>query len=500
MKAILYICLLLPFVSSAQLQLAKPFSNNMVLQRGQPIHIWGKGYPGKSVTVKFGGVLKSIVVKQDSSWGVYYNKMKASVLQHQLLVKSDGESISLTNIVIGDIWLCIGQSNMQFSLKEEMHYKEEIQSSTIDGLRFYNPSFIGKGVFNKAFTDSMIQRLTINDFYNKVSWQKSDSLSARDMTAIGYYFGKQLLQETGVPIGLIHLAIGGCPIETFISKDALMNSKQFSSKVNGNWLTNNQLPVWIKERGVQNVGGNDKVISDELGPNHGYKPSFAFEAGIQPLVPLPIKGVLWYQGESNAQELDRVMEYAALQKLMIEDYRKLWKNENLPFYWVQLSSIDSISYKSQLWPLFRDEQRKLLSIVKNGGMAVCSDIGAKNNVHPTNKKLVGERLANWALVQDYKKEILPSGPLPLKAVYNRNEIVISFLYSGEQLSTNDSMSVRGFSIDEVHEVGATIKGNKIIIPVTKKPDYIYYGWKPYTDANLINSERLPASTFKIKVK
>ena len=500
MKAILYICLLLPFVSSAQLQLAKPFSNNMVLQRGQPIHIWGKGYPGKSVTVKFGGVLKSIVVKQDSSWGVYYNKMKASVLQHQLLVKSDGESISLTNIVIGDIWLCIGQSNMQFSLKEEMHYKEEIQSSTIDGLRFYNPSFIGKGVFNKAFTDSMIQRLTINDFYNKVSWQKSDSLSARDMTAIGYYFGKQLLQETGVPIGLIHLAIGGCPIETFISKDALMNSKQFSSKVNGNWLTNNQLPVWIKERGVQNVGGNDKVISDELGPNHGYKPSFAFEAGIQPLVPLPIKGVLWYQGESNAQELDRVMEYAALQKLMIEDYRKLWKNENLPFYCVQLSSIDSISYKSQLWPLFRDEQRKLLSIVKNGGMAVCSDIGAKNNVHPTNKKLVGERLANWALVQDYKKEILPSGPLPLKAVYNRNEIVISFLYSGEQLSTNDSMSVRGFSIDEVHEVGATIKGNKIIIPVTKKPDYIYYGWKPYTDANLINSERLPASTFKIKVK
>ena len=490
----------MPIIAAAQLQLAKPFSDNMVLQREQPIHFWGKGYPGKTVTVKFGDVLKSLVVKQDSSWGVYFNKMKASVLPQQLLVKSDGESILLSNIVIGDIWLCIGQSNMQFSLKEEMHYKEEIQSSTINGLRFYNPSFIGKGVFNKSFTDSMVQRLNIRDFYGNTSWQNSDSISARDMTAVGYYFGKQLVKETGVPIGLIHLAIGGAPIESFISEKALLKSKQFAGKLNGNWLMNNELPIWIRERGQQNIGGLNTVAGDQSGPNHGYKPGFAFAAGIQPLAPMPIKGILWYQGESNAQEMERVMEYAALQKLMIEDYRKLWKTENLPFYWVQLSSIDSVSYKSQLWPLFRDEQRKLLSIVKNGGMAVCSDIGAKNNVHPTNKKLVGERLARWALVQEYKKDIIPSGPLPLKAVYNKNEIVISFLYSGEQLSTHDSMSVRGFSIDEVHEVGATIKGNKIIIPVAKKPDYIYYGWKPYTDANLINSEKLPASTFKIKVK
>lgn len=500
MKQIVFIFLCLPIIASAQLKLAKPFSSNMVLQREQPIHFWGKGLPGENVLVEFGGATKSIVVKQDSSWGLYFNKLKASGLPLNLIVKSAGQSIVLSNILIGDIWLCIGQSNMQFSLKEEIHYRDEIKRTELAGLRFYNPSFIGKGVFNKAFTDSMIQRLTINEFYENVSWQESDSLSARDMTAVGYYFGKQLLQETGVPIGLVHLAIGGCPIETFISKDAFMNSKQFSSKVNGNWLTNTQLPVWIKERGVQNVGGIDKVRSDELGPNHGYKPGFAFEAGIQPLVPLPIKGVLWYQGESNAQEIDRVMEYTALQKLMIEDYRKLWRKDNLPFYWVQLSSIDSVNYKSQLWPLFRDEQRKLLSLVKNGGMAVCSDIGAKSNVHPTNKKFVGERLARWALLQEYKKELLPSGPLPLSAIYENNKIVIHFKYAGTQLSTSDSLALRGFSINGVDEVNAVINKNRVIIQVQQKPEFIYYGWKPYTIANLVNGESLPASTFKIKVQ
>lgn len=500
MKSFLLLLLIAPLLASAQLKLAKPFSSNMVLQRDQPIHFWGKGKPGEKLVLLFAGKSITVIIKPDSSWSVTLRKMKASVIPQKAIIKSGAETLTLDNILIGDIWLCIGQSNMQFSLREEMHYKTELKDTKQSSLRFYNPSFIGKGIFSQPFSDSMIQRLTIDQFYSDVSWQESDSLSAPGMTAIGYYFGKQMLQETGVPVGLIHLAIGGCPIETFISKSSLMQSPRFASKLEGNWLTNNQLPVWIRERGMQNVGGKTKVLSDEWGPAHGYKPGFAFEAGIQPIIPLPIKGVLWYQGESNAQELERVIEYGDLQELMMNDYRKQWHQPSLPFYWVQLSSIDTLNYKSQLWPVFRDEQRKLLSAGSNYGMAVCSDIGAKNNVHPTNKKWVAERLARWALFQLEKKAVLPSGPLPIAATYKNGKVLLQFQYTGSKLMTSDSLSLRGFSTDSEAAPVAIIEKDKVLISVKQKPVFITYAWKPFTDGNLVNKDMLPASTFKIYVR
>lgn len=306
------------------------------------------------------------------------------------------------------------------------------------------------------------------------------------------------MQHENIPIGLINLAIGGCPIETFINVDALKESNEFSDKINGNWLTNDALPVWIRERGKQNVG--DVKQADPSGPNHGYKPGFAFKTGIQPIINLPIKGIIWYQGESNAQEIERVNEYADLQKLMIKDYRAKWHQPQMPFYWVQLSSIDTAKYKSQLWPQFRDEQRKLLKMIQYGGMAVCSDIGFKNNVHPTNKKAVGERLARWALNKTYGENIIPSGPLPLNAKYENGKISITFQCTGNSLKTSDEKAPRGFSLDGVNETNAIIVDKEIIIETNKKPEFVYYGWKPFTDANLVNAELLPASTFKLKVQ
>jgi sialate O-acetylesterase len=140
---------------------------------------------------------------------------------------------------------------------------------------------------------------------------------------------------------------------------------------------------------------------DPSGPDHAFKPGFAFDAGIRSLKDLPIKGVIWYQGESNAQETERVQEYAALQELLVRDLRMNWNEPVLPFYYVQLSSIDSIKYRSQLWPQFRDEQRKFMAMIPHSGMAVSHDHGALNDVHPRNKKIIGERLSRWALKNDY---------------------------------------------------------------------------------------------------
>lgn len=491
--------LLLPFFTNAQLQVAKIFSDNMVLQREQPVHIWGKGTPGKNVEVFFTNEKRNTTVKNDSTWIVEFVKQKANATGRSIIIKSGDEKTELKNILVGDIWLCIGQSNMEWPMVKEMHYKEELPNSLQPLLRLYNPTYAGKNTFNVPFTDSIVQNLTAKNFY-KGQWQTCDSNSFKLMSALGYYFGKKIVSEMNVPVGLINISIGGAPLETFISTNTLKNNPQLSKKINGNWLTNEALPVWARERGKQNVGGLKNVPNDEYGNNHAFKPGFAYESGIAPIFNLPIKGVLCYQGESNAQEIERVNEYAALSAVMIEDYRVKWKQPQLPFYYVQLSSIDTLKYKGHLWPQFRDEQRKMLKLIPNSGMAVCSDIGFKNDVHPTNKKDVGERLARWALNKTYHTNIIPSGPLPLQAKYKNGKIIITFQYTGNNLLTADGKPLRGFSVDGIHECEASIQNKIITIAVKEKPAFVYYGRKSFTDANLVNSEKLPASTFKIKLK
>ena len=499
MRVICSILLVFPLSAFSQLEIAKVFSSNMILQRDEPVTVWGKAAPGKIVEINLGVIIRKTAVGKDSVWKVSLPKQPASNQPQSLLISSGDTVVQFHNILIGDVWICIGQSNMEWPVMKEMYYKEEIKNSYQPFLRLYNPTYAGKNTFNVSFTDSIVQNLTLEKFY-KGQWQTCDSNSFKPMSAVGYYFGKKIANEINVPIGLINISIGGAPLETFIDKEVLKQNKQFSGKVNGDWLGNNALPVWIKERGKQNVGQLSDVPADENGKNHAFKPGFAYDAGIKSLLSLPVKGIVCYQGESNAQEIERVNEYAALSALMVSDYRKKWKQLQLPFYFVQLSSIDTVKYKGELWPQFRNEQRKMLQLIPNSGMAVCSDIGAKDDVHPTNKKDVGERLARWALNKTYTQKIVPSGPLPLKATYSNGKVIVSFEYIAKGLKISDGKPLRGFSIDGMNDTKAIIGDNGIIIPVNTKPQYIYYGWKPFSDGNLINSENLPASTFKIPVK
>lgn len=499
MKAIYFIWLLLPLSALSQLEMGKYFSGNMILQRDEPIPVWGKAAPGSRVEVKFGNLTRSVVAASDSSWKLYLPAQTANHQSQSLEISNRDTAVQFNNILIGDIWICLGQSNMEWPMIREKHYPEEIKNSLQPLLRFYNPTYAGKNISGTGFSDSVATLLTSGRLY-KGYWQACDSSSFKFMSAVAYYFGKQLATELNIPVGLINLSIGGAPLETFIDVKTLLSSKQFAAKVKGDWLKNNALPVWVRERAMQNNGNIRDIPSDEYGKNHAFKPGFAFESGIKSLLPIPVKGIICYQGESNAQEMERVMEYGALTALMVKDYRKKWRKPGLPFYFVQLSSIDSVNYKSQLWPLFRDEQRKMLQLIPNTGMAVSSDIGAKNDVHPTNKKVVGERLARWALNKTYNKEILPSGPLPLKATYEKGKVILTFNYPGNRLLTTDRTILSGFSTDGNTECSAFIENDKVILPAEARPAYVYYGWRPFTDANLINSEGLPASTFKIKVQ
>jgi sialate O-acetylesterase len=484
----------------AQFQVAKFFSSNMVLQRDVPVPVWGKAVPGNKIEVRFGAFKQITRAGKDSAWKIFLPKQPANHHPQSLFISSGDAAVQYNNILIGDIWICSGQSNMEWAMSKEMHWKQESVQSNQPLIRFINPPPAGRYVYGIAYTDSLNRRLTKDSFYLWDGWQVCDSATIKPMSAVGYYFAKSIVANKNIPIGLINLSIGGAPLETFISRDVLQNSKQFAVKAKGNWLTNESLPDWVRERGNQNVGNNPNGYGDDLGLNHAYKPGFAFECGVAPILPLPVKGVIWYQGESNSLEKNRVEEYKDLLHLLINDYRQKWKQPAMPFYWVQLSSIDTFAYKSHFWPQFRNEQRKLINEVKNGGMAVCSDVGFKNDVHPTNKKDVGERLARWALNKTYKQNIVPSGPLPLKATYVNGKVIITFQYTAKGLSAYDGGELKGFSLDGMNSAIAVIGDSGIIIPVKEKPGYIYYGWKPYSDGNLINSENLPASTFKIKVK
>lgn len=495
-QVIAYIFFLLlgcAFSTQAQLQLAAQFSDNMVLQRNQPIMIWGKGNPGEKIDAQLGSLSASAIVQQNSSWQINFPAQPATALPLQLQLVMGQEKIQLNHILIGDVWLCIGQSNMEWPMSRELHWKAEQQQADQPLIRFLNPPPAGRYVYNVKFKDSLLQRLNEEKFYQWDGWKTTSASTVASMSAVAYYFAKRIQQDITVPIGLINLSIGGAPLESFIGTDALLADANFKQKMNGNWMYNDALPIWIRQRGLQNLDSVPFIYGDAYGPNHAFKPGFAYTSGVLPLKDFPISGVLVYQGESNAEEKERVDEYGKLFSVMVEQYRNNWSLPNLPVYWVQLSSIER-----PLWPAFRDEQRKLLEQIPYSGMAVTTDHGLRNDVHPPNKQIVGERLALWALRDVYAQKIIPSGPIAVAATYKRNKVIVSFKYA-DGLKTNEGAALCEIAVDGVNTTSNTIKKNKIIIAVDNKPKVLSYGWKPYSEGNLVNKAGLPASTFNLKI-
>ncbi len=491
--------IIMPASAFSQMRMAKNFSDHMVLQRDQPVHIRGLAMPGERIEVSFAGHSKNTLTLADSSWHIVLPSQKANASPQTLTVSGSQQTLTLKNILVGDVWLCIGQSNMEWPMQKEKHFRDESSGPLPLHVRFFNPMYAGKNIYGTSFSDSVAALLTPEKFYLPASWQVCNASSLPAMSAVAYYYGKEINAKTGVPVGLIQLAIGGAPLETFIDPEALFAHDTFKKKVQGDWLLNTELPVWARERALQNIGNNAHILSDSRGKNHAFKPGFAFNAGIKSILPSGIKGLISYQGESNAQEAARVDEYAALSALMISDYRKKAGNP-LPYYFVQLSSIDSLNYNSRLWPAFRDNQRKSMEIIRHSGMAVTSDIGHPTDVHPANKRDVGIRLAKWALHKTYQIRVNPSGPLPRKAVYKNKMVKVYFHYAAKGLKTVNDAAVSGFSIDGLQLVNAKIKGKKILLQTSEAPTFVYYGWQPFSIGNLQNGEGLPASTFKLAVK
>ena len=465
------------------LQMSDLYTDNMVLQHGEVLMVQGKADAGQQITVSIAGQKKKTVADSNGKWMVHLDPLKAGG-PYTLTISADKQKLIYNNVLAGEVWLCSGQSNMEFYLSWSATGKRDIPQSSNDQIRLYDMK--ARWRTNAVeWEASVLDSLNHLQYFTDASWTVCSPETAGQFSAIAYYFGRMLQDSLQVPIGLICNAIGGSPTEAWVDRRTL--EYEFPAILR-NWTKNDFIQDWVRGRAALNVKKSSYKFQ-----RHPYEPCYLYESGILPLQQYPIKGVLWYQGESNAHNKDA---HEKLFKLLVQSWRKNWNQSDMPFYYVQLSSLNRPS-----WPWFRDSQRRLMDEIANSGMVVCTDRGDSLDVHPTRKQEVGERLAYWALNKTYGHQVVPSGPLYKSVSFNGNVAYVSFDYA-EGLKASEGSELLTFEIageDQVfYPAKAIVEGKQIKVwsNEVKEPKVVRYGWQPFTRANLVNGAGLPASTFR----
>lgn len=465
------------------LSMSSLYADYMVLQCDVPLDIHGTANTGEKITVEIDGQKASATADNQGKWSVVLSPIQATE-DLTLTITAGKQRKVFSHVAVGEVWLCSGQSNMAFMLCQAESGKQDIAAADDPQLRLFDM----KGrweTYDVAWPASCLDSLNHLQYFHETTWQPSTPASASRFSAVGYYYGRMLRQKLGVPVGLICNAVGGAPTEAWVDRNSLETS---FPNILSNWLQNDFIQDWVRGRAAKNLT-NDQT---KLG-RHPYEPCYLYESGILPLQRYPIKGVIWYQGESNAHNKDA---HAKLFSLLVDGWRQNWNNPDMPFYFVQLSSLNRPS-----WPWFRDSQLRLMKEISNTGMAVSSDHGDSLDVHPRCKQPIGERLARWALAKTYGQHITPSGPVFSSVTRQADALIVSFLYA-DGLQTSDGKAPSCFEIAEedglFQPATATIEGNTVRLtsPTIKHPRYVRYAWQPFTRANLVNGDQLPASTFR----
>jgi len=456
---------------SAEIILPKVITNNMVLQREKTVAIWGKADVNEKVTVKFEGQIKTVVADSSGNWEVKLNPMSASAVPRKMII-SGSNTITLDNILVGEVWLCSGQSNMEYPLDLRLHKfvapkkGEDLAEKEL------------KGNKNPLIRFLYVERKLQTELPTK-GWTDCNDSLFRFVSAAGYFFAKELANELKVPIGIISSSWGGTRVEQWTPPTAYEQSPLFKDSVFGK--------------------PNFKI--------DGMIPGKMFTGMLLPIIPYTIKGFLWYQGESNLMIHDTAT-FAAKTKLMIDTWRGRWNDNKMPFYFVQIAPYyyskrkDKLQHGTDLLPYYWEAQAKCLDI-PNTGMVVTTDlVDDLNNIHPSYKWEVGRRLSLWALAKDYGKKIVFSGPLYSKIKIKKNSIELEFTHTGSGLISANGQPLNWFTIaggDKKFVVAkALIKGNKVIVSSKDviNPIAVRFAWDETAMPNFCNKEKLPASPFR----
>lgn len=469
------------------LQMSQLYTDYMVLQRDIPLDIHGIANAGEKITVSISNQKATATANNQGKWSVVLKPMNAAT-DLTLTVEAGSAAKVYKHVAVGEVWLCSGQSNMAFMLCQADTYKREIDNVGDPQLRLFDMKARWE-TYNVAWPASCLDSLNRLQYYRSTTWQPTTPDNAKWFSAIAYYYGRMLRDSLKVPVGLICNAVGGSPTEAWVDRNTLETCFPAILK---NWLHNDFIQDWVRGRAAKNLTNDNTHLG-----RHPYEPCYLYESGILPLQKYPIKGVIWYQGESNAHNMEA---HSELFKLLVDSWRSNWSNPAMPFYFVQFSSLNRPS-----WPWFRYSQLQLMRQIANTGMAVSSDCGDSLDVHPLRKQPIGQRLARWALNKTYGMSVTPSGPIYKGVVRSADALIVSFDYA-DSLRTSDGKQPSTFEIAEeegmYYPATAVIEGNTVRLtsPEVKNPRYVRYGWQPFTRANLINGDALPASTFRGKAE
>jgi sialate O-acetylesterase len=490
--SILFCAVALISSASADVSLPSLLADHMVIQRGQPVHVWGKAAPGEAVSVTLGGDTISPTADSLGFWSVYLPPRDAGG-PFELTVKGNN-TITLRDVLAGDVWVASGQSNMEWPVSASANAASEIAAATHPRIRLYR---VKKNVATYPLLDAEAD-----------PWTPCTPETVRDFSAVAYFFGRHLQEKLGVPIGLIESAWGGTPADAWtslrsISADAsLMPVFAEWSRMTDDFAVSGlrrerQLEEWRQAVEKAKAAGKEPPgFPWEPNERGCWAPAGLFNAMIAPLTRYPIRGAIWYQGESNAPA-SRAPLYARLFQTMIQDWRRAWGQSDFPFLFVQLANFRPAP--DMKWPEVREAQRQALTLVKTG-MAVTIDIGDPADIHPKNKQDVGARLALAARAIEYGERIEHSGPLFRQAT--REEKAIRVWFDHAAGLTAKGRSVRGFEIAGADRkfvpAEARIDGATIIVSSSSvsEPRHVRYGWAGNPECDLYNAERLPASPFR----
>lgn len=504
----------------AEVRVSNLFGDNMVLQRDMPAPVWGTAAPGEDVTVKIGDVQASAEADSRGEWSVKLPAMKANTRPQDLVI-SGSNTLTISNVLVGDVWLCSGQSNMEISFGY-CNATQDIATADIPGVRCIRLAHTSRAAPSREVPGR---------------WATCTSTNAGEYSGVGFYFARRIHQETGVPIGLLQVAWGGTRIEAWIPpcgyemepslpdyrEDIKRRHRDYRAEVGKSlalvekWVADTRAALTVPEEQLPALSNPPGLpLSPIINPGlHNYSyPASAYNGMIHPVVPFAIKGILWYQGESNYGDGP---EYYNKMRALAGGWRKLWNQGDVPFYFAQLPNFDKPNPNpagGDGWVHLRMAQLKSLQIT-NTGMAVTIDVGESGDVHPRNKRDVGERLARWALHNEYgRKDVAVSGPLYKSMAVEDGRIRIAFDYVDGGLMVGKKEGTAPVAADEGGKLrqfaiagedgqwvwaDAVIDGETVVVssPQVAKPKAVRYAysWNP-AGCNLYNKAGLPASPFR----
>lgn len=511
---LLSLCIALIFLTSgvtslraAELKLAGIFTDHAVLQRDAAVPIWGWGDAGAEITVEFAGQKKSVTADAGGKWLVKLDPMPASAVPHDLLVtssnpKSEIRNLKCSDILVGEVWLGSGQSNMAMMVEGAKDYDNEKIASELPNVRMFKEESASA---DAAQADG------------KGSWSVCAPDTVGKFSATLFFFGREIHKTLNVPVGLINSSVGGTPIESWIAPEAQHADEKlkpfFATAEQANVTVpsdeakkkyESALAQWeeaakkarAEKQALPRKPRNPSDVTALKARKAGVGVGGLFNGKIAPLIPYGIRGAIWYQGEANTR-LPKPPFYQYQLPLLVNDWRTRW-GYDFPFAWVQLPNFGG---EGRDWPTVREAMLKTLALPKTG-MSINIDIGEEKNIHPKNKQEIGRRLSLWALGTVYDQKVAAtSGPLPAGHEVRGSEVALSFTHTEGGLVAKDG-ELKGFVISgddkQWMPAQARIEGDKVIVsnPTVKQPVAVRYAWENFPTCNLFNGAGLPASPFR----